>query len=149
MGLFTAGFGTTPFAADAVAPPSAPLATSVPAALTFDQKSRSFLQNADGTMASAHPVDQEVALALGIEWGTIASAKDVGHKFRKILRASGPSTVAAVKDEVNRVLARPLARKDIALLGVDVDTTKVRGRILVFVRYKNLRTTAVQTAQVK
>jgi hypothetical protein len=149
MGFASQPFAVAPWGADAVAAPSAQVSTTAsPTALAFDIGTKSFLQNADGTMKSIHPVDQEVNLALGIEAGAIASAVDVGHRMRRILRASGPTVAAAARDEVNRVLARLLARRDIKLLGVDVDTT-TRGRIVAIVRYVNLRTGAVQNAKVK
>lgn len=150
MGSATQPCGASPLGADSVAAPSAQVVIAAsPTAPAFDLGTRAFAQNADGTLASVHPVDQEVNLALGIEEGSIASAKDVGHRFRRIIRAAGPTVAAAVRDEANRALARPLARRDIKILSVDTDSTKVRGRIIAIVHYTNLRTQTVQASPVK
>jgi hypothetical protein len=140
MGFASKPFGTAPWGADPVVAPSARLTSAPITAGRFDGASRAYVQNADGSIAGIHAVDQEVALALSIEEGALASAVTTGHRIRKIKRSAGPTVVADVQDAVRFALRRVLARQDIAIRSIDVDNTTVRGRIVVAVTYVNLRT---------
>lgn len=147
IGSFPAGMG--PAGGDPIPDPSAPIFKPPIQAAKFDIGTKTQVQASNGTLVSVHPVDQEVNLRLGIEEKQIASAVTVGHRIRQITRSGGPDVQSRVIDAVNIALADPLARKDIKILGVDVDAKTVRGRIVVAVNYLNLRTQKAQKATVK
>lgn len=140
MGFGSSPFGTSPWGADPVVAPSTRIVAPPVGAMKFDGATRTFVQNVDGTMAGIHPVDQEVALALSLEEGAVGSTKGLGHHVRRIKRSVGPTVIADVTDAVKFALRRPLSRKDIVILSIDVDNTRVRGRIVIAVQYVNLRT---------
>ena len=99
--------------------------TTYPQAMQFDPGLRQFVQNADGSMASIHPVDQKVALALGIENGSIPSATSQGHKIRQLLNRLDPSKRPQVAtQEVRRVLADMITAGDVILVLVAVDASR-------------------------
>lgn len=78
-GDFAAGDG--PAGEDPVAPASPASNNSPPAAPFLDLGSKNFLLNADGTVASMHPVDQAVQWSFAIRRGTHKSDQRVGHTF--------------------------------------------------------------------
>jgi hypothetical protein len=110
-----------------------------PAALLFDIGRRGFPYAPDGTLRGAHAVDQEVHLALGIAYGSIASAPEIGHTIGEVRALQGVRTREDVADRVRRALRHPLERGDIELRRVEVTLPPPPGRLIVVVEYTNLR----------
>ena len=135
MGLFPlGGIGLPPFP-----PSSAPSVPQTPLALQFDPTVPGFVMNADGTMASIHPVDQKVALTLFIELGSISSAPNVGNKLRTVLNRVQPEQVNAIAGaELNRCLGPFISAGEITLTGFSVTQTG-SGRTSLIVAYINLK----------
>jgi hypothetical protein len=149
-GVFPAGLG--PAGADPVAGPPSPVVNGLTPAqfyvqaqgvrtqlmLAYDPIARGFVLNADGTYVGVHPIDQQVALALFIPYGSIKSAPTLGSKWVTVLSRVAPQQVMAVaRNELNRCLARFLAQKQILILTFTVDQS-VLGRSLISVGYTNL-----------
>jgi hypothetical protein len=115
------------------------LGVQTPLVLAYNPTVLGFLQNADGTLQGIHPIDQQVALALFIEYGSVSSAPQLGSKFRKVLQRLDPQRVKAVAtSELNRCLGALIAQNAILLLSFKVDQT-VPGRTLLAVAYTNLK----------
>jgi hypothetical protein len=81
---------------------------------------RQTLLDSDGYARSVHPVDQEVALSLGVELGTLSSSPDTGVDINRLRRASSDVLQNVAKDVVNVALSGPLSRRDIQILTVQV-----------------------------
>lgn len=90
----------------------------------------------DGSLLGVHPVDQEVALALGVARGTLGSAPDQGHSLGE-LEYGARDLEAQVQQRVEQALAVLLARGDVLL--VSVVTTLIEGGFVVDATYQNLR----------
>ena len=112
--------------------------TPATSALLFDVSSKATLLDANGFARSVHPVDQEVALAIGVELGTLKSSPTVGLDYERLRSATRKTILAVAIDAVNVALAGPLGRGDIKILGVQAETNA--GRISLIVEYVNLRT---------
>lgn len=149
-GTFPAGFGLAGL--DPVQPPGASppvgltpiqnyqqaLGVSTPLVLAYNPQVLGFVQNADGTLQGVHPIDQQVALALFIEYGSIASAPTVGSKFRALLSRVDPKRAKAIASgEVGRCLGRLIAQNAIVVLNVLLDQS-VPGRWVIALAYTNL-----------
>lgn len=140
-GNFPAGTGFGEKAGlDPIYVPTPTVRRALPQALVFDPGARAYVQNADGTMASIDPVDSEVALLLGIEFGSIPSAATFGQKLRAVLTRTPPARQQAIAtQEVSRVLGRLMASGAINLISVAVDSSGAkRGAISIGVTYQNL-----------
>jgi len=122
---------------DPLIPPGAPRQVSPPPALRFDGATRDFPLDANGFYQASHPVDQEVALALCISRGAIASSGSIGNKLRTISRVSQSVAVTLARTYIREGLAAILARKSIELQDVTIDTS-VPGRLMFAVTYLNL-----------
>lgn len=131
-GLYPAGVGPSGHAP--VADPATLAVGSMPAATRYDGMTRGFQLDSDGNWIAIHPVDQEVALACLLPRGSVRSAPAVGHTFRDLVPGS-PSLRAAALDRARLALARPLARGDIVLDDVIVQSAP----LAVAVLYRNLR----------
>lgn len=125
--------------------PSPQLATDV-VAILFDPSTRQFVQNADGTFAPVHPIDQQVALLLWLQQGNIPSSPTTGNRIRARIRRVDPTTIPAiVTDEVTSALQPLITNGDIRLeapSGVSsaiVVDTSVKGATKIAVYYRNLR----------
>jgi hypothetical protein len=129
--------GTTPAGVESITIPARVTAV-LPAAILFDLSTRTFPLNADGTFKAIHPVDQQVALALGIQQGAIGSYTKLGNKLRAIKRGGGPQLISQVQDAVRQAVAAIVARNDILVTEVAV-FTPVRGQITLSFTYVNLR----------
>ena len=138
MGAGSFGAGEGAAGEDIPTPPDAPRNVTPPAALLFDGRTRDFPLNAQGRYRRVHPVDQRVALALLIAYGTIASAPTVGDKVRRITKIV-KSTPGQVAGFVNEALDTMLRAGDIVLRDVQIETNRVNGTILLAVSYTNLR----------
>lgn len=105
----------------------------------FDLQTRSFPRDpVTGLLKLIHWVDQAVALALGITNGDFVPQSSLGNGLRKIPRNSPQNLESAVVDVVRVALASLLNRGDIGVTEIIVQT-QIRGRILVFLTYVNLR----------
>jgi hypothetical protein len=125
---------------DPVFPPAPRVVKSPPVALEFDPGARAYVMNADGTMASIDTVDAQVALLLGIEFGSVPSAATFGNKLRKVLARVAPSKqVTVATQEVARVLGPLITAGSVALVSVAVDNTYAKlGAVKIAVTYLNL-----------
>lgn len=143
-GSYEAGAGGA--GEDPVADPSTPRAVTMPRAAKFDAASKAFPFDDDGRLQDAHPVDQEVALALWVVAGTLASAPELGHGLRSVRLDSARKK--AVEDAVRLALAALLSRGDIEVLGIE-SASPQRGALAVEVTYRNLRADATKTRSAK
>ena len=94
-GTTYAGAGLAGADPQTLSTPVAPMAN----AAQYDPRTRTLVTNADGSVATVHPVDQTVAFALTIKLGTISSVPTVGFDFDR-LRSTLPD-------------ARPQAARDL------------------------------------
>jgi len=85
------------------------------ASAKWDPNQRVVVLNSDGTVATVHYVDQQVALALGIELGSIPSAPSVGIRLSNIRAASAATFDLAVRDSTVGALAALLRVRAITL----------------------------------
>lgn len=119
--------------ADAGAPPpslSASTSRLRPQALEFDPQTRAHVLQSDGTYASLHPVDSAVVLALFIERGKLRSATTTGNKLPTIPSPHDRRAKALATDYVKQALADLIARGDVSVLDVRLET---RGSYATFV----------------
>jgi hypothetical protein len=124
---------------------------TMPVAAQFDPDTRQFVINVDGELVPIHPVDQEVAIRLGVGLGTIAAASGVGLNLARLRRTSAAAMQLTVNDEVSFALADLIRNGDIQLLGSPL-MPDARGRPFFYVDYRNLRlptTTPAQQARVR
>lgn len=136
-GSFPAGFG--PAGADPVYVAGAVIPPVLPRALKFDPQTRRFVQNADGSMADIHPVDQQVIFLLFFERGSIPSQPTLGTRLRARIERLDPRKVPGVAlDEVKQALNPLILAGDVRLVSVVSDTT-FPARGLFVVTYVNLR----------
>jgi hypothetical protein len=105
----------------------------------FDLAARGFPFEQDGALATAHPVDQAVHLALGVARGSIASAPGFGLGLDRSAALHERDRDARVRMAVERALAHLIARGDIALRSVATSAPPPAGRLVVVVEYVNLR----------
>lgn len=118
-----------------------------PAALLYDGRTATNpLDSATGLYREIHPVDQAVALALLVRQGTLASAPNVGSRFREIRKITA-TTPAQATDFARQALATLVAAKSIAVLSIVVETNQSTGAVAIVVTYKNLRTGTTQPAR--
>lgn len=89
-----------------------------------------------GSLLAAHPVDQAVALALGIKRGSIGSAPDQGNTLGDIEHA-GRDLESQVEQRVQQALSVLIDRGDIRLDGVV--TVRQPSGWYADVNYQNLR----------
>lgn len=109
------GVDVNPFSAEAAAMASA---------AKWDPLLRVVVLNSDGTVATVHYVDQQVALALGVELGTIPSAPNVGIRLSNIRTATVASFALACRDSTVGALVGLLRSRAIVLgdplTGIDI-----------------------------
>jgi len=144
-GAFPAGVG--PAGADPLPVPfgaTPPRNRTPPAALLFDGASQDFLLDpATGLYREINPVDQQVALALLVNLGSITSAPEVGAPFRSILRIT-PSTKTEATRMAQDALADLVQQQLIQVVTVEVDVY-FEGGFAVAVQYRNLVTQQTPT----
>ena len=148
---YPAGFG--PAGANPVLPPGASpptglqalqyyaqaLGIATPLVLAYNPQVNGFVQNTDGSLQGVHPVDQQVALALFIEYGSISSAPTVGSKFRQVLNRVDPQRgLSVATSELNRCLGSLIAQNAILIQNFIVEQQQP-GRWLLAVAYTNLK----------
>jgi hypothetical protein len=119
--------------------PPDPLRSSPRAgALYFELFERVFPFADEGDAILTHPVDQAVALAVGIHLGSVAAAPNLGVDFQRLKRTSAAAMQSAVTDVVRTALRALIDAGDIAFLGAPL-MPEARGRPWFFVDYTNLR----------
>jgi hypothetical protein len=136
-GGFPAGFG--PAGLDPLPSSVPPRTITPPAALWFDGASQDYLYDpATGLYLELNPIDQQVALALCLNLGSIASASGAGAGFRSIQRITR-STKTEVERDANDALLSLVQRRVIQIDSIAVDLY-VLGGFAVAVTYENLTT---------
>jgi hypothetical protein len=147
-GNFPAGTGFAGL--DPVAPYSpSPQAGSPPEAMVFDLTTRQWVINDDGTMASQHPVDQEVQLALGIEFGKIPCVPADGNTLRQITRAAGDQLESEVDDAVHNAIDYLVASNSISLDQINVFPFSATNAFIAQIVYTNLITQQQKNANLR
>lgn len=133
-GAFAAGIGPAGFD-----PPLTPsrFAPVLPIATYYDPEARAFPLVA-GVLAALHPVDQAVALRLGIALGTVTAMPNLGLDQRRLRRTLPEQMQDTVNDEVRLRLSDLIANEDITLLGSPL-MPDAEGRPFFFVDYVNRR----------
>jgi hypothetical protein len=96
------------------------------------------MTDGSGRLRGVHPVDQAVALGLGLVHGTIGSAPEIGAKFDRLRRASLKDLQKECEFMVEQALERLIASHEIDLRDVVV-TRPMLGRVWVAVHYVNRR----------
>lgn len=140
-GMGTGPAGYTPAGFDAVQTLGDSRVPDAARALLFDLVTRTFPENADGSLQEVHWVDSAVALCVGFELGGIPAAPEKGLDTRRMKRMPRARAKMTTQNEVRRALADLIRDGDIDLLSVDVTLTS--GRVGVELRYVNKR---LQTA---
>jgi hypothetical protein len=145
-GFYSAGTGFS--GADPVAAFSLPpkVLRTTNAAL-WDLSTKTVLRDeATGLIKRIHWVDQAVALALGVQLGSVPSDPGLGHRLREIKRSSEAKLKTACIDAVNQALSALIERNDIAVFAIAVNAS-VRSQIAVAVSYANLHTNPSRNKQ--
>jgi hypothetical protein len=124
MGIGNSPCGVGPCGHDAVAAASA-RTVQLPPTVLLDPTTRSW-RTENGAIVTGDPVLQEATLALCIELGSIPSDPERGIDVQAIRRARPAELERVVLDKVTRALRRPLAAKELVLLGVVVASTPGR-----------------------
>ncbi len=151
-GAFRAGMGRAGFDPPQILTPK-PIAQYV-AAQQYSLQQRGFvyqdpptgnavtvlpLSSGSSDVQGMDPVDQKVALLIGIEYGALGSAPTQFNKLRLVLtRAPSSKKPTLARQELNRVLKPLLDAGDIVITDVTVDTVG-QGVDQVFFSYDNLR----------
>jgi len=103
----------------------------------FDIGTRRIVLDASGNAVTVHPVDHQVAIALGIVQRSLSSAAATGLQVSRVRAARRENAADIVQDMVRVSLAALLKAKDIAL---DSVVTEWRNGSVAFeVTYRNLR----------
>lgn len=135
MSLGSFPLGTGPIGYDPVADPSDPTARQDLAPL-IHPGTRDAVVLSSGALQGVHPVDQAVSLAFAIRRGKLASVPTQGHRLFD-LEHKGRGWAAQVRLAVEEALAVLIQRGDVALLGVELESSGETE--LVAIRYRNLR----------
>ncbi len=136
-GAFPAGLG--PAGADPVYVAGPVVPPVMPRALKFDPQTRRFIQNADGSMADVHPVDQQVVFVIFFEKGSIPSQPTLGTRIRARTERCDPNQKLGIAlDETRQALAKLISAGDVRLISVVADNT-FPARGLYAITYVNLR----------
>ena len=136
-GAGSSGAGLGPAGFDVVTEPTAPRNVTRPRAILFQLNGCDFPLDDDGRYEDVHPVDQWVALQLGIALGTVGSSPLVGSPLRRITHAGAPRTRAQVEDAVRVALKPKLDTREIRIDRIDYEPTPYGG-FKVAVAYQNL-----------
>lgn len=107
------------------------------ASAKYNATSKTAVVLSDGSIAVVHYVDQQVALALGVELGTIPSAPTIGIDLSRVRRATKATFQRTVEDAVKGALGFLLATKSIRIDSI-VTTWSPVGRSSWVVNYTNL-----------
>jgi hypothetical protein len=115
----------------------------------YDLVTKDFPLDAHGEYLATHPVDQAVALALGIQAGKVAGDPALGNTLKAIIKAGGPTLQNNVETRIRTALQTLLNAGDIEIGTIVVETIPLGG-FLVAVAYRNLRilSSAQKTARI-
>ena len=108
---------------------------SLPAARYYDPQLGDYPLDSTGQMLPIHPIDQQVALILCTEYGSIPSVPTMGSKYRKRVERCDPKLIPQIAlAEAQAALSALIARGDIKLIGVTVTPPAIAN-----ILYANLR----------
>jgi hypothetical protein len=131
-----AGMGPAGF--ESVADPSTAAGGIRSRAAYFDLRTRSMVLGADGRLVETHPIDQRVAVLLGVPMGGVKSTPEIDEGRVTIESSADPALLAKVKADVLILLADLIANGDIVVERIEAESP-VDGRIEKLVAYRNLR----------
>lgn len=111
-----------------------------PPAIAYNVGTRAYTQQPDGTLLRIDATDADVALLLGIEQGSIASAPSFGHRLRRVLDRVAPQYhQARAAQETARVLLPLTSAGRVQIPRVVVDSSRYKlGTAAVGITYQNL-----------
>lgn len=136
-GAGSSGAGLGPAGFDPAADPTAPRNVTRPRAILFQLNGFDFPLDSDGLYQDVHPVDQWVALQLGLPLGVVGTSPTAGSPLRRITHVGAPSTRAQVEDAVRVALKPKVDTREIRIDRVDYEPTPFGGFKLA-VSYRNL-----------
>lgn len=110
----------------------------LPQAMQIDGTTRDFVQNEDGQMASVHPVDQRVHVALTYRLGSIGSAADIGSGVRNIQHLRQEKINRQVQGAVGLALSAMIDNGDVVVQSVE-GQIQDHGRLVTVVDYVNMK----------
>lgn len=150
MALGSAPLGAVPLGVDAVrARSAAARRAKTPASIEFNPSTGHYVMGSNGGLAEVHPVDQRVALALGVIAQSYKSAPTTGHDLLNEPNPGDPSFKTRAANRIRYALRIPLARGDIQIHAITTNVVdgpqEPRGRTEHIVDYTNLRTKKRQT----
>ncbi|HEY1956688.1 MAG TPA: hypothetical protein VGH28_13805 [Polyangiaceae bacterium] len=96
--------------------------------------------NADGSIQTLHPVDQEVIFDLSNKLGSVPNDPTRGLDTDAIRRAPDSRKLLTAQDRVNVCLAKSIANGDITVDDVSLQANPPPGRLGISITYTNLRT---------
>jgi hypothetical protein len=120
MGLGDAPAGETPAGVD-LPEVTAIVSQAYARALLFDLETREFVRNADGSLATVHPIDAAVAFSIGFALKNIPAAPEVGFDREKLRRVSAAARQSLTEDVVRTALKRLTASNDVTITHVAVE----------------------------
>jgi len=135
-GAFGAGLGPAGF--DPIADPTPARNVTPPRAILFQIAGTDYPLDDDGRYQDIHPVDQWVALQLGIVASSLGSSPNVGNTLRSITHVGAPSTANKAADAVRLALADGVNDGRITIAAIEYEA-KSFGGFKLAVSYVNLR----------
>lgn len=105
-------------------------------AAQYDPRLRVIVLNSDGTVATVHFVDQQLAFALGVPLNSIPSMPGFGIDLQSIKKATAANVQLVVRNAVTRAAALLLQRRSVSL--GSITATRSPGRTFWTVEYQNL-----------
>lgn len=112
-----------------------------PAALYVDGATKDFVQNEDGSLQEAHPIDAMMFNLCRIATGSLRGATGVGQSLSR-RRYLETNMQAVVDDSIRRATSLLVEAGDVTLLRNEVQQS--RGRMMVRINYRNNRTGKVE-----
>lgn len=104
---------------------------------------RSTALNADGSVQTLHPVDQEVIFNLSNKLGTVPNDPTRGLDIDAIRRATDANKQRTAEDKVSLALATLISNGDVEVIGVSAESDPVPPwQLGISVTYRNLRLVA-------
>lgn len=145
-GAGSSGAGLGPAGFDVAAEPTAARRVTRPRAILFQLNGFDFPLDDDGRYQDVHPVDQWVALQLGILAEGIGSSPTAGSRLRRITHVGAPDTRTKVEDAVRLALKPKIDGREIRVVRIDYEA--LPAGFLVAVAYVNLLSQAERTLTV-